>query len=198
MSNEKNDPNIAKAKPKKPLFSRKPFTPDEDAKLVELVSTQQFLNWQYIASNLPGRTARQCRERWSEYLNPSIKFQPWTNYEDSLLVSLVQTYGNKWTFISKMFNGRTGNDVKNRWYSHLKGVVYTDLNGNLQIMRNEKGEIISNKKKRKRNIVCVNQNAYLNLKQKQKQKKKNEGLSLPPLNSIVPSLPPGYYCLNPM
>lgn len=196
MMNDKDNPPKNQQKPKGSTFSRKPFTPDEDAKLVEIVSVQPFLNWQYIASLLPGRTARQCRERWSEYLNPSIKFQPWTNTEDSLLVQLVQTYGNRWTLISKMFNGRTGNDVKNRWYSHLKGVVYTDANGNLQILRNEKGEIISNKKKRKRNIVSVNQNAYLSLEQKQKQR--TGIVRLPPLTTFISPQTPDINCLNKM
>ncbi|KAK8896084.1 hypothetical protein M9Y10_013975 [Tritrichomonas musculus] len=182
------------ANEKHPLFSRKPFTPEEDAQLVELVSSQQFPNWKTIASVIKGRTARQCRERWSEYLNPSIKFEPWTTSEDTLLVQMVQLYGNKWTFISKMFNGRTGNDVKNRWYSHLKGVVYTDINGNLQILRNENGEIMSNKKKRKRNIVSVNQNAYLFLEQK--QKKQMAIVNTPQVRTFVHAKNPKCVCLN--
>lgn len=195
MNNKTNKEN-SQQKPKKPIFCRKPFSPEEDAKLVELVSTQRFLNWQVIASLLPGRSARQCRERWSEYLDPSIKFQPWTNHEDTLLVQLVQIYGNKWTFISKIFNGRTGNDVKNRWHSHLKGVVYTDVNGNLQILRNEKGEIISNKKKRKRNHINVNQNAYLHLEQKYRQQM---GLvNLPPVSTFINDQHAQNFCLKPI
>ncbi|OHS92703.1 hypothetical protein TRFO_40978 [Tritrichomonas foetus] len=150
-------------------FFRNPFTQEEDAKLVELVSSHLYPNWITISKFLPGRTARQCRERWTEYLDPTIKFEPWSDEEDQLLVDLVQKNGHRWTLIARSFNGRTDNDVKNRWYTHLKSAIQYDGDGKMFLQRDEKGEIASNKKKRKRRIVCANQNAFLALEQKQKQ-----------------------------
>ena len=168
------------------ISSRKPFTQEEDAKLVELVSSQLYPNWNAIASMLHGRTARQCRERWTEYLNPAIKFEPWTNDEDTLLVDMVQKFGHKWTYISRMFNGRTDNDVKNRWYTHLKNAVVVDGNGKMTLMRDDNGEIISSKKKRKRKIVCANQNAFLTLEQ-------NRQKQVLPYPSVIPTAYAVYY-----
>jgi hypothetical protein len=34
--------------------------------------------WSVIASLLPGRTAKQCRERWYNHLCPDITRGPWT------------------------------------------------------------------------------------------------------------------------
>lgn len=33
---------------------------------------------------MPGRNARQCKDRWEKYLNPDINFQPFTQEEDRM------------------------------------------------------------------------------------------------------------------
>ena len=40
------------------------WQPEEDAKVVELVSKLGAKKWSTIASHLPGRIGKQCRERW--------------------------------------------------------------------------------------------------------------------------------------
>jgi myb proto-oncogene protein len=40
-----------------------PWTEDEDAKLKMLVEKQGASNWSEIATHLPGRIGKQCRER---------------------------------------------------------------------------------------------------------------------------------------
>ncbi|OHS93569.1 hypothetical protein TRFO_40182 [Tritrichomonas foetus] len=145
---------------------RRPFTPEEDATLASIVA-QGVKGWGKVAANLPGRTARQCRERWVGYLDPTIKYEPWSEHEDLLLLDLIQKNGHRWTLISKAFSGRTDNDVKNRWYTHLKDAAFTTQDGALRILRDHNGNIISNKKKRKRKIVCANQNALQAVSAKQ-------------------------------
>lgn len=39
------------------------FTSEEDKKILDCVATQDAINWTYVASQVPGRTAKQCRER---------------------------------------------------------------------------------------------------------------------------------------
>jgi hypothetical protein len=35
-------------------------------------------NWSGVADCLPGRTGKQCRERWHNHLNPGIVKGDWT------------------------------------------------------------------------------------------------------------------------
>ncbi|OHT11897.1 hypothetical protein TRFO_18472 [Tritrichomonas foetus] len=101
-------------------LSRNPFTPEEDAQLIEIMTTKKFVNWEFVSSQMGNRSSRQCRERWINYLNPDIRVGPWTNNEDMLLIAKVNELGKFWAAISKFFNGRSENDVKNRWYSHVR------------------------------------------------------------------------------
>lgn len=71
-------------------------------------------NWGDVAIHIPGRTAKQCRERWSNHLDPSIKRSAWTAEEDALLERLVEAIGSKWASISRKLPGRTENAVKIR------------------------------------------------------------------------------------
>jgi hypothetical protein len=100
--------------------SRNPFIPAEDQRLVELVARYPFQPWGVIAAQMPGRTARQCRERYQNYLNPEVISRPWTEAEDIQLIQAVQDIGRYWSVISLRFENRSDNDVKNRWHSHLK------------------------------------------------------------------------------
>lgn len=65
---------------------RVPFTKAEDKKLRELVNRHGTSNWIPISKQMPGRNARQCRDRWLNYLSPDVVNGPWTAEEDELLV----------------------------------------------------------------------------------------------------------------
>ena len=49
------------------------WTAEEDAKLLELVTTHGPSNWSRIAADLPSRIGKQCRERWHNHLSPAVK-----------------------------------------------------------------------------------------------------------------------------
>ena len=71
-------------------------------------------------SQPPRRSIRQCRERYTNQLDPSLNKCPWTHAEDEKLLMLQKQMGNKWSEISKVFHGRTHNGVKNRLHSLLR------------------------------------------------------------------------------
>lgn len=94
---------------------RSQFTKEEDAKLIQLVQKYTANNFNAIAKELPGRSVRQCRERWKHYLSPSVRNTPWTEDEDNLLRMKYYELGPKWVEISSYFQNRTDVNIKNRW-----------------------------------------------------------------------------------
>ena len=100
--------------------SRRNFTKEEDARLLYLVEHFGTKNWHIIAEMMPFRNIRQCRDRFRNYLSPEINLKPWTLEEDLLLASKYKELGPKWVQISQFFQGRSDNNLKNRWYTHLR------------------------------------------------------------------------------
>jgi hypothetical protein len=98
---------------------RRKFTPDEDRELRALVERLGTKSWEEIAHSVPGRSARQCRNRYKNYLLDSLVTNPWTPEEDAMLIKKFHQIGPKWVEIGKVLSGRSGNNVKNRWYKHL-------------------------------------------------------------------------------
>ena len=69
-----------------PSLVKGPWTPEEDAKVVQLVNEYGPKKWSLIAANLPGRIGKQCRERWHNHLNPHIRKDPWSEQEDRTIL----------------------------------------------------------------------------------------------------------------
>jgi len=101
------------------VHRKRNFTIVEDAALLQLVHQFGIGKWKEIASHIPGRTDRQCRERYKTYLAPGIRNDPWSPEEDDILAQKVKQYGQKWAIISKYLNGRTDNAIKNRYHIHI-------------------------------------------------------------------------------
>lgn len=107
------------------------WTLEEDNLLLEAVDTSnKNISWEKIAKLIPERTPRQCRDRYSNYLNPKIASQGWTLEEENLLRDLYVQLGGQWKSIaSRLGTNRSPNAVKNRYNKLNKssGGCYKDV-----------------------------------------------------------------------
>jgi hypothetical protein len=101
------------------------WTSDEEDKLKEAVQMHNGKNWFAIATLVPGRTIRQCRNRWSEAFHSCVvrtttRKGRWTPDEDAKLKDAVQIHdGKNWDAIARLVPGRTINQCGKRWHSAL-------------------------------------------------------------------------------
>ena len=72
-------------------------------------------NWSLVCQTVPGRSGKQCRERWINQLCPALNKDNWTPQEDAILIQQQRIHGNFWTKIAQFLPGRSANNVKNRW-----------------------------------------------------------------------------------
>lgn len=77
------------------------WSEEEDA-MLSLAMSKGLKNWGKIAEKVPGRTSKQCRERWNHYLRPGVVKTPFSASEDKALKELYEIYGNQWSAISKV------------------------------------------------------------------------------------------------
>ncbi|EDR23773.1 transcription factor MYB90, putative, partial [Entamoeba dispar SAW760] len=97
------------------------WTTREEMLLIEGIKRYGINNWEEVASMVPTRTKKQCRERYLNN-NESIYHRPWSQEEDNLILQKRKEIGNKWTIIASYLEGRSPNDVKNHFFGRLQKV----------------------------------------------------------------------------
>ncbi|KAL4379309.1 hypothetical protein GQ457_02G010400 [Hibiscus cannabinus] len=97
------------------------WTREEDERLINHIKLHGEGCWRSLpkAAGLL-RCGKSCRLRWINYLRPDLKRGNFTEEEDELIINLHSLLGNKWSSIAARLPGRTDNEIKNYWNTHIK------------------------------------------------------------------------------
>ena len=99
--------------------SKRAWDERQDLNLLAMIAEIGPHQWEFISNQMPGRSGKQCRERWHNQLNPLLKKTSWSTEEDWVLFILHQTLQSRWAKITDFLLGRSDNSIKNYWNSTL-------------------------------------------------------------------------------
>lgn len=94
------------------------WTNIEDEILKASVSKYGLNQWARVSSLLARKTPKQCKARWNEWLDPSIKKIEWSKDEDEKLLHLAKLMPTQWRTIAPIV-GRTANQCLERYQKLL-------------------------------------------------------------------------------
>lgn len=105
----------------KSQVKRGPWSPAEDLRLITFIQKNGHENWRALPKQAGLlRCGKSCRLRWINYLRPDLKRGNFTQEEEDTVIKLHDALGNKWSKIASYLPGRTDNEIKNVWNTHLK------------------------------------------------------------------------------
>ncbi|KOS18385.1 Pre-mRNA-splicing factor cef-1 [Escovopsis weberi] len=115
------------------------WTNIEDEILKASVSKYGLNQWARVSSLLARKTPKQCKARWNEWLDPSIKKIEWSKEEDEKLLHLAKIMPTQWRTIAPIV-GRTANQCLERYQKLLDEAEARESSGDLGLAGPEGGE----------------------------------------------------------
>ena len=107
------DPNLSLNHTFRCIKKRIPWSEEEDKAMKQLVNKYGTSNWTLISSKMgKARNGKQCRERWYNQLNPSMKKNNWTINGNSFNNGLTLIKNDKTSVSLTVVNKDFDSDVK--------------------------------------------------------------------------------------
>lgn len=101
------------------------WTAEEDDILTKYIQANGEGSWRSLPKNAGLlRCGKSCRLRWVNYLKSDLKRGKFSSDEDETIIKLHSSLGNRWCLIASHLPGRTDNEIKNYWNSHLSRQIY--------------------------------------------------------------------------
>jgi hypothetical protein len=103
------------------------WTAEEDRMLLHAVNRFSGTRWKQIAALIPGRTKKQCWNRWQYTSDPSVvriteRTGKWLTEEDDKLMAAVKKYdGKSWDSIAALVPSRTKRQCMDKWHKCKSG-----------------------------------------------------------------------------
>ncbi|KAF2861015.1 hypothetical protein K470DRAFT_257358 [Piedraia hortae CBS 480.64] len=115
------------------------WTNVEDEILKAAVSKYGLNQWARVSSLLVRKTAKQCKARWTEWLDPGIRKTEWSQEEDEKLLHLVKLMPTQWRTIAPLV-GRTATQCLERYQRLMDDLEAREAAGELGLRGPEGGE----------------------------------------------------------
>ncbi|KAE8696988.1 Transcription factor MYB12 [Hibiscus syriacus] len=135
------------------------WTAEEDELLTKYIQANGEGSWRSLPKNAGLlRCGKSCRLRWINYLRADLKRGNFTSQEEELILHLHASLGKRWSLIASTLPGRTDNEIKNYWNSHLSRKIHSfrrPFSNTIPVVMEVNKAVIANRKGGRNGIPSI-------------------------------------------
>ncbi|XP_010938309.1 myb-related protein P [Elaeis guineensis] len=165
------------------------WTAEEDEILMKYITANGEGSWRSLPKNAGLlRCGKSCRLRWINYLRADLKRGNISKEEEEIIIKLHAAVGNRWSLIAGHLPGRTDNEIKNYWNSHLSRRIYSfrTAGGDVEAVPVDASKLATGGKQRRGRVSrsAMKTNTMNGIARREKNEK---GVGLPGPSAETPS-----------